>query len=207
MEPIRRSEEELRGLRDKFIRDNKTLATWYKDEIRGYLAQRGWFVAGTLTAKQYQALVKAIRQNEETQIEDSMVRHVRSITERTASDTLAKWPNRKKILVDAFDAHSRERYTLSVLAMLAQADGIAHEILHVSFFPNNKFFAKAKKASTRNVKQDPLGKAFLGLLTEQSGLGQSTPNRDKDKGLSVSPLNWHGVLHGIDCDYPTECTV
>ena len=194
---------------EKFKRDNKQIATWFEDVIRGYLAQRGWFVAGSLYRSQYQALKKAIEQGKEAEIEDFMMQHVRSITNHTAFDADAKWPHRRGILADAFDAHSKKLYTLSVPVMLAQADGMALDIFGAFLFTDGKgkIAKKAKAIIEGQIAQRPLAKSFLGLLLDGSGLRVSTEKRDNLKavGLSWSPLNRHGVLHGIDCDYPKEC--
>jgi len=209
LESILNSAMKTKNFIEKFKRDNKQIATWFEDVIRSYLAQRGWFVAGSLYTSQYQALKKAIEQGKEAEIEDFMMQHVRSITNHTASGADAKWPHRRAILADAFDAHSKKLYTLSVPIMLAQADGMALEILGAFLFTNKKgkIVEKAKEMIEGEFEQRSLAKSFLGLLIETSGLRISTDERDNQnaKGLSVSPLNRHGVLHGIDCDYPKEC--
>jgi len=209
VESILSSTKKTTLLIEQFRRDNETIATWFKDVISGYLAQRGWFVAGSLSARQYQALKDAIKKNNKAEIEDFMVQHVRSITKDTASAVYAKWPRRQAILADAFDAHSKKLYTLSVPVMLAQADGMAFDILGAYLFTGSKgkIGKKAKAMIEGKFKQRPLAKSFLGLLIEPSGLRLSTEklNKPKAEGLSGSPLNRHAVLHGIDCDYPKEC--
>ena len=207
VEPILCSIKKTELFIEKFRNDNKQIASWYK-VVRGYLAQRGWFVAGTLYPNQIQALKEMIKQGKDAEIEDFMVRHVRSITKDTASAADTKWPRRRAILADAFDAHSKKLYTLSVPVMLAQADGMALEILGAFLFTDRegKIGGMAKTMIEGEIKQRALAKSFLGLLIEASGLRLSTKKRDqqKDAGFSVSPLNRHGVLHGIDCDYPKE---
>jgi len=208
VESILSSTKETMLFIEKFRRDNETIATWFKNVISGYLAQRGWFVAGSLYTSQYQALKDAIKKNNEAEIEDFMVQHVRSITKDTASAAYAKWPRRQAILADAFDAHSKKLYTLSVPVMLAQADGMAFDIFGAYLFTKKgKIGNKVKAMIEGKFKQRPLAKSFLELLIKASGLRLSTEklNKSKAEGLSESPLNRHGVLHGIDCDYPKEC--
>lgn len=208
IQPILDSFKKTTDFIEKFKRDNNQIATWYEDVIRGYLAQRGWFVAGSLYTNQFPALKNAIEQNAESEIEDFMIRHVRAISDHAASEASAKWPHRQVILSDAFDAHSKELFTLSVPVMLAQADGIALEILGAFLFTDHsgRVADKAVEIIDVKIKHRPLAKSFLGLLIDASGLRLSTKERDqrKNAGFPVSPLNRHGVLHGIDCDYPTE---
>ena len=209
IEPILSSAMETINFVEKFKRDNEQIATCFEDVISGYLAKQGWFVAGSLYTSQFLALKQAIEQDREAEIEDFMIQHIRSIANSIASDTDAKWSNRRTILADAFDAHSKKLYTLSVPVMLAQADGMALEILGAFLFTDRegKITEKAKEMINSKYEQRVLAKSFLGLLIESSGLRLSTDKRDnqKDKGSSISPLNRHGVLHGIDCDYPKEC--
>ena len=194
---------------EQFLRDNKKIAILFEDVIRGYLAQRGWFVGGSLNAQQYLVLKKGIEQHQETAIENFMIKHVRSKTKEVAADAYAIWPHRRTVLVDAFDAHSKGLYTLSVPVLLAQADGMTHEIFGAFLFTNRrgkKIRDKAKSIIETELEERPLAKSFLGLLLEESGLRLETQKRDEQEkaGISVSPLNRHGVLHGIDCNYPRE---
>jgi hypothetical protein len=48
--------------------------------------------------------------------------------------------------------------------------------------------------------------SFIGILLEDSGMCTLTEKRDEKRrsGHPFSPLNRHGVMHGIDCDYATE---
>jgi len=193
---------------EKFKRDNETIAMWFKDVISGYLAPRGWFIGGTLNTIQYKALMDAINKNNESDIENFLIQHVRSIAKDTASTVYAKWPQRQAILADAFDAHSKELYTLSIPVMLAQADGIAFDILGAYLFTGceGNIKIKVEKIIKEKFQYRSLAKSFLELFTNDIGVGLSTKkrNQQKTKGISVSPLNRHGVLHGLDCDYPKE---
>jgi hypothetical protein len=61
----------------------------------------------------------------------------------------------------------------------------------------------------RNIEgylhERPLAGSFMGLLLKPSGLHLHTRKRDEfaASGRIFSPLNRHGVLHGLDCHYAT----
>jgi hypothetical protein len=193
---------------EDFRRDNKVLAELYKNDISQELASRGWFIAGDLCCNQYKPLDKALKMKEENEIEDFLKEHVRNLVSNIKESAMKRWRERSQIIADAFDAHSSAKYTLSVPVLLAQADGISADILGAYLFSNNKgpIEKAASNAIKKHLKHRPLAKSFLGMLLNKLGIGIKTIKRDElaASGLIFSPLNRHGVLHGLDCDYATE---
>jgi hypothetical protein len=197
--------EENRKFLENFKRENEIVAEWYKNTISKYMLQRGWYIGGSLGVSQLQQLKNAIKLKRESEIEKFLIHHVRSITKDTESKAYIRWPHRHDILADAFDAHFKKKYTLSVPVMLAQADGIAFDILGTFLFTKTrKISAKAKDLIEKRFKHRALAKSFLGLLLETSCINMHTEKRNQLKNEDYL-LNRHGVLHGIDCDYPKEC--
>lgn len=195
---------------EDFARDNAHLATFFEDNIRRELANRGWFIAGSLYPSQYAPLAEALKQNHrQDNVEEFLMMHVRGLVPKIESNATQRWPDRVQILKDAFDAHSAGKYTLSVPVLLAQADGISADLLDAFLFTNHhghKVDTAAANVIKNHCQQRPLAESFLGLLLEVSGLRVDTDKRDKQKasGVAVCPLNRHGVLHGLDRDYGTE---
>lgn len=201
--------ERLRRQIECFSRDNELCARRYCQELCEDLAQRGWFIAGSLSPSQYDPIAKALRHGHEHEVEEFLNAHVKDLIPGIRSRALKRWPNRAHILSDAFDAHNALKYTLSVPVFLAQADGISEELLGASLFMREGEKAKEKAShliDDEQLSRRPLAKSFLGLLLRASGLGLSTRERNgrAASGQTFSPLNRHGVLHGLDCDYPTE---
>jgi hypothetical protein len=170
--------------------------------------QRGWFIAGSLYPHQYQSLARALKEQAEDQVEEFLKIHVRGLISDARENATKRWRERAKILADAFDAHITEKYTLSVPVLLAQADGISADLLGAYLFTNRKGSIKdaASESIESHLHDRPLAKSFLGLLLETSGLRTDTRERDEfaASGRIFSPLNRHGVLHGLDSDYATE---
>ena len=154
---------------ENFKRENEIIAGWYENTICKYLLQRGWYIGGSLGTSQLQQLKNAIKLKRESEIEKFLIHHVRSLVKDTETKAYIKWPARKTILSDAFDAHFKEKYTLSIPVMLAQADGIAFDILGTFLFTKTrKISAKAKDLIEKRFKHRVLAKSFLGLLLETS---------------------------------------
>jgi hypothetical protein len=119
------------------------------------------------------------------------------------------WPQRKTLLGDAFEAHKNGLYTLSIPVFLSQADGMAFNILQAFVFTDHngaKISDKAKELIDAETENHELMCSFVGILLEEHTIRTSTKNRDERRlsGAPISPLNRHGVLHGIDLDYATE---
>lgn len=208
MQNITDSIEEKRLFVKRFLDDNKKIAQLYEDTIRKYLAERGWYVAGSLYGNQYPMLEKAIKENRNSEVDEFLQSHVRSNINEIQRVVCEKWPNHAPIINDAFEAHTKTTYTLSVPVLLAQADGICYEILEAFLFTNHagNVNEKINNLVQSDIPYTPLARSFLGLLIEVSGLRMDTKQRDEFEGagVSISPLNRHGVLHGIDCDYCSE---
>jgi hypothetical protein len=193
---------------EDFVRDNRLLAEFYADTMRKELAQRGWFIAGSLYPHQFEPLARALKMEAEDQVEEFLKIHVRGLVSDVKKSAMKRWQERAEILADAFDAHIAGKYTLSVPVLLAQADGISADLFGAYLFTKNKgsIKAAASRVIKNHLQKRPLAKSFVGLLIEASGLLRETRKRDKlvASGLICSPLNRHGVLHGLDCDYATE---
>ncbi len=193
---------------EDFFRDNRLLAELYADAISQELASRGWFIAGSLYSHQFKPLARALKMKAEDQVEEFLKIHVRSRVSDIKKRAIECWKERAEILDDAFDAHIAGKYTLSVPVLLAQADGISADLLGAYIFTDHK--GSIKKAASRaiesHLQKRPLAKSFLELLLKASGLRLDTRKRDElaTSGLIFSPLNRHGVLHGLDCEYATE---
>ncbi|MDE2816150.1 MAG: hypothetical protein OXK81_05540 [Chloroflexota bacterium] len=106
--------------------------------------------------------------------------------------------HRAGLICDAFWAHSEERYSLSVLSFLSQADGIWHDS-----FSSNVFRKEERKhiCALHSVRDH---RSVIGLFL--SPLGQALPVwlSESERDDSFSNLNRHLVLHGLDTNYDTE---
>jgi hypothetical protein len=193
----------------KFRKDTEFVAKLYRDSLGKYLAERGWYVGTTLTAKRIVALADAVEHGTaDTEIENALCHDVRSALTAIERAVKQQWPMRSAILADAFEAHSKGRYTLSIPAMLAQADGMSFELLKAHLFTNKggNITKGAKEFIGDKLSERDLMSSFVGILLEKSGMRSTTKERDRklSAGDPVSPLNRHGVMHGIDLAYATE---
>ena len=114
-------------------------------------------------------------------------------------DISTNYQHRSHITRPAFDAHHRGEYTLSIPALLAQADGICKEVIDQSLFRSQD----RKPCTALYVSQlasDSCLAALLSPLTEALPISQTESQRSEN----FDALNRHMVLHGESLDYGTK---
>jgi len=106
-------------------------------------------------------------------------------------------PERAPILAAAFRAHRRKEYVLSVPVLLAQCDGIAHDVLQAGLY------AARGADLAAAIRRSPAGDYIKRLganLEKQSPIHADESTLDP----KVDPLNRHQVLHGRSASYGTR---
>ena len=112
------------------------------------------------------------------------------------------YPQRKRPLHDAFEAHREGKYSLSVPVFFAQADGI---FLEKSVEKKSLFIAKERKEAVEKYASQFSGfnADFLQPLKILLPLWKSERQRESSFE-TFTALNRHQVLHGESVDYDTE---
>jgi hypothetical protein len=182
--------------------------------LGNYLAQAGWFLGGRFLSAEVGILADLVRNSDLAGAEAMMITYARGEVDHVEELLAQHWPDRTAILSQAFAAHREERYALSVPVFLAQADGIADEVLGVSLY--NRDRKDRGQPGTRRAYRDRLEGAsdperhpwtmIFGPLEVLCSWRESVD--DWREGRASEPhyggLNRHGVLHGLDLEYPTE---
>lgn len=186
------------------------------ERVSSLLADRGWFLG-------LQFPIGIVRQIDELHVaagaeavEALMQDYVRARAERIIRAVQERCPNRTSILDTVFTAHLEGRYELSVPVLVAQADGVALEVLGGHFFLKDKSSkprpTKARKALEQRLLElgIELDNGFVEIamapLYDGASIGLPTWDRNQRRTTDplFGPLNRHGVLHGLDTDYGTE---
>ena len=181
--------------------------------VMAYLIDCGWFVTMDFPIGWFVHLEEWRVAGQHDEVEAAMSRFARGQADETERLLGERFPARTAILADAFAAHRERRYTLSIPVLLAQADGIGCEILGR---PRQFFKSKRPKALKGKLAEFELfGEPYtpwgvfaemLGQLDGNLSIEVDTDRRDERRRIEewFCPLNRHGVLHGIDTDYPSE---
>ncbi|MFC1619758.1 hypothetical protein ACFL45_07410 [Candidatus Neomarinimicrobiota bacterium] len=164
------------------------------------LEEHGWYFDPDTPLPQLWILASALEETDIRQVEAAFVKHYRDRALHMQQDLITLFPPRKMILEQAFQAHGQREYTLSVPVLLAQADGICHELIGLQLFcagsPANSDDAHGRTAEPA----DDIVAALLHPFT--TSLRLSTP--DKLLRYPTASSRWHDILHGNLLDYGTE---
>jgi len=160
------------------------------------LADRGWFLG-------LQFPIGIVRQIDELHtaadaeaIEELMQDYVRERAERTIRAVQERCPDRTSILDSALAAHLEGRYELSVPVLLAQADGVARDVLGGHFFQKEKNPkprpTKARKALEQKLSDlgMELDNGFIevALAPLYDGASIGLPTWDRNERRAIDPL-------------------
>ncbi|MEE9279719.1 MAG: hypothetical protein V3V67_06050, partial [Myxococcota bacterium] len=122
-----------------------------------------------------------------------------SVLDDVRETIIAAFPQRAKVLVKAFEAHTRGDYELSVPVLLVQADGIAQESIRIGLY-QKKNGEPATRSYVDNLSADGFMSGFLEPLRLALPLTAPTASR----GGAPVGLNRHQVLHGESVEYGTK---
>lgn len=196
----------------RLMANNHLAAKRVHPEVLEYLLKRGWCHSYHFTDKGILYLGHLVAKLDGDKVDEAMAEFTRGRFNEILRIACEKYPSRAQILVDAFDAHSNGKYTLSVPTLLPQIDGIGCDVLGVD---RQFFLDKTRQRGLDKTVADfkwPWGdqpytlggidEMMLRALTLSWSMTLDTEERNR-KGM-FSPLNRHGVLHGRDTDYYTE---
>jgi hypothetical protein len=179
-----------------------------------YLAERGWHATYSFPVLTFVRLDGLIQDGKDDEADEVMCALTRERLGLVEDEACKRFPDRESILRDALEAHRNGKYTLSIPALMAQADGIGCEVMGISrqFFKlknrSHALQAKLSAMTFRGQSISPWGvrRTLLEPLSKESSLEVDTMKRDSllRSGRYCCPLNRHGVQHGLDLDYPTE---
>lgn len=121
---------------------------------------------------------------------------------------VAELPRREKILRQAFAAHRRGDYELSVPVLLIQADGACVDLTDHHFFQKSRNSQLPEVAAHIAATQDAGSAMFLRPISLELPINASEKARERiaaERGWPAwNELNRHQVLHGESVDYGTR---
>jgi hypothetical protein len=165
------------------------------------LARHGWFISWWHTP--LPALfptAELFRKGNEEEGHGQMCNHFSEISGEISKDLVTRFPQRALILRSAFEAHDSCDYALSVPVFLAQADGIARELLGVSVYTRQGRVRQTMKEAIERMDPTGIDEPILRLILEDLPLTASGNSPD----FRADSLNRHSILHGTDVDYPSR---
>ncbi|WP_131783791.1 hypothetical protein [Legionella gresilensis] len=199
----------------KQIEDNQRISEIYIKILIPFFNKRGWYISGELYNEQIVSLAKAIKdigkngdEQQEYKIEEALMEFVKHQLMKKESEIYTTWPHRAEILKTTISAHKESNYILCIPVLLAQSDGICHDMFGLHIFTQKRGKSLSERiGEIKNSKiNTSLMKAFLELLSNPSSITANTKTREERQRADklYGPINRHGILHGIDLNYNSE---
>lgn len=161
--------------------------------------EHGWYVDFEMSLPRIWNLSSALSNGDIAEAEQALVAYYDGRNDEIEKSIIVKFPERKKLVTAAFNAHRRGEYELSIPVLLAQTDGICKEAFGEYLF--RKYNKRPRTAIyVASLKPDVITGAILSPLTENLPIGQSEDERNDD----FNGLNRHMVIHGESLNYGTQ---
>lgn len=159
------------------------------------LATAGWYLDPEMAVTDIVHFKEDLQNNTAEEVNDELAEHFRSSLDRIEASLCENHPARAPLLRDAFAAHRDGKFSLSIPALFAQADGICFDLTGYKIFANNGIYRLAKR-----IDPDTMERAYLEPLLRSIPIKETS----KQRRAKIPQLNRHAVMHGESIDFPTE---
>jgi len=166
------------------------------------LANRGWFFDPNMPLQSMWHTKALIESGKHEEADAYMAAHFEARLDDIEAQLASALPARASKFKSAFAAHRRGEYDLSILAFMAQADGVCAQLRGGHFFLKNR--------STQKPEAAAYAAAFDANFIDQIAhlaLTENLPIREQMRRRTASgstALNRHAVMHGESLDYDTK---
>jgi hypothetical protein len=131
-----------------------------------------------------------------------MVQHFEGRLDAIELRLCQRLPHRAGKFRNAFAAHRRAEYDLSILAFLSQADGVSKELRGGHFFLKHRKTARPQAACYAESTSENVFDQIVHLaLVEELPIKQQM---SKIASVAQPTLNRHAVMHGESLDFDTK---
>ena len=181
----------------------EAIEQWYgnqEEDIRsGFerLARHGWFPDPSMSIALSTRLASLVDDQPDA-VDKAVSELLRERLGEIEAELVASYPDRDRLLHDAFEAHRKSKYTLSIPVFLTQAEGLVWDRCSKALYNQNQRRTAAE--GLRTQVQSRFFDAFLEPLMILTPLWKPGAKL----GTTFAGLNRHQVLHGVSTDYDTE---
>lgn len=172
----------------KETQDSFKEAKGITEEYAYLLSKYGWYISAEMSWKLVFDVFQAVKKDDVKYINKRLKEYYIENLEIKQDVLIRKFPERKDIISEAFEAHKKKMYFSSTALFLTQTDGLCQGRL----FRNKK----ARELLTNEKNRNSI---FNAVLAKESAINIDT--RKEDKSEYKSDLNRHAVLHGFDTKY------
>jgi hypothetical protein len=167
-----------------------------------HLAHRGWFFDPHMPLQNMWHTKALIESGKPEEADAYMAAHFEARLDQIEGELAAALPARAPKFKSAFAAHRRGEFDLSILAFMAQADGVCAELRGGHFFLKNRGTRKPEAAAYAASFESN----FIDKIAHLA-LAEDLPIREQMRmrlANGSTGLNRHAVMHGESLDYDTK---
>jgi hypothetical protein len=166
------------------------------------LAKHGWYLDPEMFVNDPDRFANEFESGQGQAAEDALCRYFRDRAPEISKTLQEAVPARARLIKDAFAAHERGEYGLSIVALLAQVDGICFEVTGNHYFRRMRGGPPAPRTHAFvSQVQDAYRAAILSPLGEPLPINATEKERS---GSAPGLLNRHEVMHGDSLAFDTE---
>lgn len=159
------------------------------------LAEAGWYLDPEMDMHEIVRFKEDLENGTAEEVNDELALHFLSSLDRIQEALCADHPVRADLIREAFAAHREGKYSLSIPALFAQADGICYDLTGYQIFTGNGIYRFAKR-----IDPETLERAYLEPLLRTTPITESS----RQRRAGIPQLNRHAVMHGESTDFPSE---
>lgn len=163
------------------------------------LAVNGWYLDPGMQLPRLFAAADLFEARETDRANEKMCEHFDNRLNEIETHVCSKFSSRARILQQAFAAHRRGEYALTVPVFLSQADGVCKDLVGVQLYARANGMA-ALAACLHVEKLSPLKASFFYPLVDPNPISAGPADRAGSGDL----LNRHAVIHGESVDYDSR---
>ena len=190
-------EQNISGIQ-KLLDESKKLPKRLRRSLH-LLGQEGWYLDYATTLAETWEFAHALEMGDVDLAQSKLAAHYRERAHDIFEHVFTAFPHRKIILMQAFNAHKRGDYALSVPVILAQTDGICKELTGLTLFKK-----RGRKPETSSLVESSSVDDFRASLLYPLSIILPISTSKGSAEDSAEHLNRHEVLHGISLSYGTE---
>lgn len=159
------------------------------------LAEAGWYLDPEMDMHDIVHFKEDLENGTVKEVNDELAFHFLSSLDRIEEALCADHPARAHLIKEAFAAHREGRYSLSIPALFAQADGICYDLTGSHYFTGKGINRLAKR-----LDPETLERAYLEPLLRTIPIADSS----RQRRAKIPQLNRHAVMHGESTDFASE---
>jgi len=159
------------------------------------MAEHGWYLDPTWLGGSETYVASLFEKLPEAKVDEFLCRQIEKSRPQSLEGLVKQFPDRERFFRQAFAAHERKEYALTIPLLLMQADGICEELLAVQLHARERTGGKMALAT----KLEEVANLYIEPLLEPHPVAHNVKERAAIGSTLI--LNRHTVLHGESTDF------